>query len=396
MPQAKQYIPFSALPNCKEMITEIVFDTCAKSILRMRMIRILKQGDRVQPEDSVWIVEDPFLPNRYIRLFSGLKSVQHLVKSYGFMDSNECVNYKSGKLGVGTMKPCAHIPLLERISATRGVPQRTLNSGICWFSATCFATLFSEPLRSLVLERLDADASRIASNLLSNSSDSETFRRILFDKYGFGDDPDQDPLKDGKNGFTEFTTLAAQLDIPLVRLFAPDMIELTDKVTDQKGREHSVRNEPRNDEYGILAVRCFRTKWTPRRRLNYKGRRYRLISVLIGSEQCGHQIGASTCDGRVCRWSVSDSDQIRYGIGPLFWSLKRLNEETKHNFRKRWWDAFASMIPVTMMPGQNMCDSSPHNRSTNSLKFKEPTDDRPGVVNSDFIYVSDPVHRTLV
>jgi len=149
---------------------------------------------------------------------------------------------------------------------------------------------------------------------------------------------------------------------------------------------------PDNITPSLLIVRCFRTRWQPKLRITYKGIRYRLASVLIGSEYCGHQIAASTCDLRVCRWVCADADACREGIGPVFWNIKRQKNESLTSFIARWWSAWGKMIPVTLFNSESFCDFSPHNRSSCTLqsRMKESTtctNFNAGVVNSDFIYV---------
>ena len=95
-------------------------------------------------------------------------------------------------------------------------------------------------------------------------------------------------------------------------------------------------------------MRAFRTKWTPKAqaRLVWQGRRYKLVGALIGSEHCGHQIGASALDVDNCAtWALSDSDATQHGIGPLFWSMRRRKGEATASFRARWQGIGATWCP---------------------------------------------------
>ena len=394
-------IPFESLSRMhkNDMVVQIEFDSCDTSNLKCDMVKIVEQGIDSQPEDSIWCIYDisnTNYPKRYFRLFQGKKSLKNFLNHYGHMDDTLCVHHKSGKLGIGKLKsPTEVIPVSEEHILVNGVPQKSENSGICWFAATCYVLLTPPSIRNLLLSKLKPDIASLIKSVLVNPNAAEQFRARLYEEYGFGDNPKQNPYLDGKNGCTEFCSLAAQLDIPVARIFAPDMVLLENSVKDQFGNNFQLRDQPKNDEVGIIVVRCFRTRWIPQRRLKYKNRRYKLVSVFIGSEHCGHQIGASTCGERVCRWSVADSDGTRKGVGPMFWNIKRNPGETRTDFKNRWWTAFSSMIPVTIF-SDGLCDFSPHNRPNKSLNAmmkksrQEVNYDKPGVVNSDFVYVSLP------
>ena len=116
------------------------------------------------------------------------------------------------------------------------------------------------------------------------------------------------------------------------------------------------------------------------------------MSVMIGSEHCGHQISASTCNLHVGRWACADSDACKEGIGPMFWKLNKPGNEGIDDYIERWWNVWGKMIPVTLFNSNSFCDFSPHNRSTCSLENKMKktvcTNFNAGVVNSDFIYLS--------
>ena len=113
------------------------------------------------------------------------------------------------------------------------------------------------------------------------------------------------------------------------------------------------------------------------------------MAILIGSEHCGHQIGASTCDGRVCRWAVVHSDAAKSGIGPMFWRSSARRKRPRLPSKQRWWKAFASNIPITIFSRNDMCDLSPHNRPLEHFKDSSLHTQGPGLVNSDFLYLCE-------
>ena len=258
----------------------------------------------------------------------------------------------------------------------------------------CFAAFYC-PIMRQVLKKYSKDfkLNEYMDKCLHSPDIAEKLRHHLFYEYHIGDDPKQNPEKDGQNGLTEFTVLCAKLNIPIVRLFAPNLSEFKVNITDKNKNEIPAR-VPVPNEPAMLFVRCFRTRWRPKLRLKYNNRVYKLISVMIGSEHCGHQIAASTCEGKICRWACADADARKHGIGPVCWKVPRKSGENLKEYIKRWWDAWSKMIPVTLFNSDSFCDFSILNRSTCDLEHKMKnttcTTFNAGVVNCDFVYLSLP------
>ena len=376
-------------PEITGAISRVTFDACGGS-LTCRPVHVIEGGK--PPKDAWWAIETEGMPTRYVRLFDGARSLKRFLQNYGFMDRNACVSYRKGTIHLANctvnraetdFKPC------DRFADVKGVPQRSSRSGICWYAATCFVMFFSKQMRELLISRMQPDMREDAQRCLKNAQASERLRHRLYYDYAFGDDPKQSPELDGQNGFSQLCILLTRLDIPTIRLFAPEMRELIDPISDQKGARHRLRSTPRDDEVCVLCVRCFRTHWRVKRRIVYNGRRFCLTSVLIGSEHCGHQIGASTCDMRVCRWALADSDASQHDIGPVFWNMPKTESESRATFKERWWQMWSTLVPVTIFQSTEMCDLSPHNRATGSIRTGDASK-APGVVNTDCIYVSLP------
>ena len=342
-------------------------------------------------------------PDRWFRLFKP-SALAKLNARYKFIDGAGCLN-EDGKLGQTTPSSLRYVRVLHKLDEstlqTHGAEQKTKYSGICWYCASLFLMFFSRQMRHLMLSKLDDEDAAFTVNILSSRANAEAFRRHMYAKYKYGDRPDQPEHMDGQNGFGQFCILASKLDIPLIRLFAPSMYELTEPVLDTEGEECTIRTTPLPGETSLLCIRCFRTKWVPVPRYIWKGRRYKIVGMFIGSEHCGHQIGASTCDMRACDWAVADSDASREGIGPMFWSLKKKKTtETKEDFLKRWQEMWGSMIPATKFQ-KGICDLNPKNRDTMMLQTLKHTayrklmehgeeEDGVGVVNTDFLYIHIP------
>ena len=346
-----------------------------------------------------WRITAPNLPTRWVTLHGDKSRALHaVVNAYGYVDGNKCVNYASAQDLKQKIPPIEiqHDPTLSRLSdlqiRTLGIPQREQASGLCWYCALCFVMFFSAPLRDFLKKYMPMQTLRLCEYILQRPQTSETFRKHLYDRYAFGDRPGQDPALDGQNGFGQFCILAARFDIPLTRLFAPKLFELTDPVRDQRGVEHTLRRRPRDpQEPSLLTVRAFRCKWTPQRRLIFEGRRYKLVAMLIGSEYCGHQIGISSINGDINAWALSDSDMSFKGIGPCMWSIRRTKGETASDFKQRWHRMWETIVPVTLFGNNQKCDLNPINRPPHELekyaRLDDSTSPSPGVVNTDYIYL---------
>lgn len=379
------------------LITRVEFAGCRPGSLVCRLVKVNSGERKGVARDAWWVIESrggKRRPARFVRLRRGAESLRRFTQNYGYSDGDGCVHFRSGRIVSGDL---ANIPLPEMTRFehdAQGVPQRLKNSGMCWFAATCFASFFCTEFREVLLSKFDACLRPLCEQSLLNPDAAEALRQKLYYEYHFGDDPRQAPELDGQNGFAQLCILLQRFDIPTLRVFAPDMVRLTDPIVDQRKESHQLREEPVEGENHLICIRCFRTKYTPRRRLRYGGRTYRLVSVLIGSEHCGHQIAVSTRNMRVCRWAVADSDASRHGIGPMFFQFRREPGECMADFSRRWWDSITNSIPVTVFERSTLCDLSPENRKTGYLQKKVKEDDRAGVVNSDFIYLHIPaVHR---
>tara|TARA_B110000046_G_scaffold163957_1_gene179216 strand:+ start:1144 stop:2283 length:1140 start_codon:yes stop_codon:yes gene_type:complete len=357
--------------------------------------------------DAWWVIRCDELPPRYVRLIYGKKSLLRLVFFFGIMDVNACVNSSQGDLHY---MPIQQAPLIRcseacfpfdnaAVCAIIGVRQRTRDSGICWFGSVCFGLFYNEALRDIVISRLPTEIQEYAKQCLTSPEASEKLRESLWRLYAFGDNYDEsirDPQTDGQNGMTQIIILLAQLGIPMKRFFVTNTgtVELTDSVLDMQKRPHKVNAfDAGVNEASIIIVRFRRgahatnPKHRPARRIRYKGRTYFLISLLIGSEHCGHQIAGATPDFTRDNWSTACVDACRYGILPFHWSVKGV--EPAHHYRGTvcakhafWWSMWGVMVPVTFFSG-GQCNLSPHNARTSD-------DVTTGRTNVDFLYLSMP------
>ena len=367
----------------ERMATSIHYNTCDKSL----KIKRLHTDDNT----SWYGIYTPGIPTRYVQL-SGVDAMDKFVRNYGYLDGKGCVNHRD-KIVEYNEAPVldSKFNINPYHRKVNGVPQRVYNSGLCWYCALCFVLFFSHAMRKFILSYLPADLQELARKCLFDAEIAEKLRRQLYDTIAFGDKPDQPPEKDGQNGIGQFFIMAAKFDIPVTRLLAPTLVEMTEPIKDQTGEYHAIqRTVPHDGESGMLVVRCFRTQWKPTRRIMWKNKRYRLVGIMIGSEECGHQIGVSTrTNCNITQWALSDSDASQHGIGPMFWNIPRSRDETRQQYKNRWHAAWDKLIPVTMFGSgrEQFCNLSPNNSnhlSTSSSKTS------PGLVNPDYIYLHVP------
>lgn len=374
-----------------EEVSKIVYFTCSR---RLRIIVATH-------ESQVWCIIDDGATQRWLRLFDP-QGLEHLVGSFAYLDADGCLNLGKGKVWRGERRkllkspPIRHVSLQQR--NTPGVPQRLATSGICWFCAMCFAMFFSKPMYALFWQKAPARMRHLMKHVLHDPEQAERFRRFLYEEYALGDDPDQNPLRDGQNGFVQLCILLASLDVPVIRMLAGEdtVIPITGSVYDKQKRECILRTDASPDEVALLVVRVFRSHWSPVPRVRYKGRRYYLTAAMIGSEHCGHQVAVSAVAPPSCSsWAHSDSDATRKKIGPMFWTICKREDESNSDYIKRWKQMWEDMIPATLFGDNEVCDLNPVNRSTYTLqthfRVVDEKNNQPGVVNTDFIYLSDPI-----
>lgn len=369
----------------KSPVTSIKYNTCDK----------LLEIKRIATGHGKWYgIYSDGIPTRYVQL-SGEHAIDKFVRNYGYIDGKGCVNHSEKVLQYGETQVHDHNFKVEKLHRdVNGVPQRVYNSGLCWYSALCFVLFFSDAMRTFILKYLPVDLHPLAKQTLFKADAAEQLRREFYSRFAFGDKPDQSPELDGQNGMGQFYILAAKLNIPLVRLLAPSLTEMTESIKDQNGKYHNIRATPHLGESGMLVVRCFRTKWVPMRRITWNKKLYRLVAILIGSEECGHQIGVSTrFNCNITKWALADSDASQHGIGPLFWDIPRHRGETRVQYKTRWIHSWDKLVPVTMFGSkrEKFCTLSPNNSThLTTPTYSNSTNTPPGLVNPDYIYLHIP------
>ena len=134
-----------------------------------------------------------------------------------------------------------------------------------------------------------------------------------------GDNVEDPPHMDGRNGFSEFSTLCAKLNIPMIRLSEEDgcLKQMDTRVRDRAGS--TSRLSCKTSCKHILVIRFVDGNHSDQfpvwRRIEYNGKRYRLVGIYMGQRKCGHQIGLPRRPSRGYDWSITDADLHKDGIG---------------------------------------------------------------------------------
>ena len=400
-----------SLPSvAPRVIREIRFSICRTSALRLRLECVVDDAidDKGCFRDAWYSIVDPQLPTRQLRLMGGHASLNRLVTRYGLLDASGCLNSTKGVcVCVDPSSIGARCSINgNMLRKNMGVPQRLENSGICWYASVCFALFLNAQLRAYVVSKLPEDMRELARSALSNPASSEELRRQLWERFAFGDEIGQPPELDGQNGATQIAVLASQVDICLQRYMVDDegrLHELPHTVWDQRRGPHALRSEPASGEPHLILFR-FRhgmhadnPRHRPPRFFRRNGRTYRLVSMLMGSESCGHQIAASTPTSSWRDWAACDSDQRRYDIGPTCWRIspELIADRCCEATWKAWWGYFAAMFNVILLSG-GVCNLSPHNlddkkllqvQSRRQCGYKDTESQAGGRVNLDVLYL---------
>jgi hypothetical protein len=355
--------------------------------------------------DALWRMRTPGLPDRWLRLWNGHKSLFALLKRYSFFDSLGCAySAEPAQAMRRNAAECAratgsHPPdladLHPRVAyamrcrrSTRfahavpchvpvhnvGVAQLSAQSGICWWGALWYALSFNGECRAVV-DRAVAQlpggpvAAVLRETLplvLNDGAASERLRSALFEHCGIGDRPGQSPELDGQNAYVQLTRLCEHLRIPLTTLHAPtghlgDGAVQGGGVT-VDGTLGVANGEARGSQGalhgpGLLGVRAHRKSHVPPFALSHGGHSWRLRSALVGSEFCGHQVALASHGRDQRKWALYDADAVRDCIGPIAWDTGEGTGQSD------WWTALEWILPLINSTDTSLfCDMNPRNR----------------------------------
>lgn len=414
-----------------QCIRRIEVDGCKnghRMVIEARRLLTLQIGNDGIPQDAIWRIHTAGSPTRVVRLFRGYESLHHLLEKYSFNDAFGCMYTRNPSatvlqnLRANAQKAGIPFDEIRKVGGKRqirllrgklppmasrgaaaaamvmGVPQRSLNSGICWWSAVCFAVMRPPLMREAVLVQLKDHAhfshhAPLWAESLQRPAVAEELRRTIYTEMGLGDKPGIPEEDEGQNGFAVWSMYASKTKMPLIALAVinGELRNINESALDGNGayvpppRELALLHEP-----CMLCIRVHRNYYTPPMQLIHKGRTFVLQSCLIGSEWCGHQCALARGDQNI--WHYMDSDAGRCAIGPFSF---RLDEG-------RFWEDLQYVLPSSNHSSTSkFCDMAPHNRSPFELQLeglkaegvdvpehKSMREDRHKVVNADWMYVS--------
>lgn len=392
-------LPFASaaqLPRAPDhmRLRRVTFRTCPGSDLALLVVRDVKGALDAHgvPADAWWVVRCANLPDRTMRLSRGAHALQQLLRRYGFLDASGCVNHKDA---VGEYAPAAHplphhtLQVPAHLRDATGVPQFYPNSGVCWYAALCTTAFANPEARAFIASHMPADLQPLAATCLSDRDAAEALRKRLWYDYAVGDNVEDPPEMDGRNGFSEFSVLCAKLGVPMIRYREEGgkLEMLGNEVTDRKGKRVRLKAPKTLQEPHLLALRYndgdHHKKHPILRRVVHGGRRYKLLGLYKGQRKCGHQIGACSPSGSWRDFVIGDADLHKDGIGPLFVHFEG------PRWRDHWWDAWRELVHVTKYGAGNreFCNFSWHNERDDLLdRYRGPTN--PGSLSIDVLYLA--------
>ena len=325
--------------------------------------------------DGWWVVRCSGLPDRVMRLSQGSHSLRNLLRRYGFLDAKGCVHHREAiaEYEASSKKPPTYdidriVP--KRLQNATGVPQFTPNSGVCWFASLCWTSFSNANVSRWLRSFMPSELSECALRSLHSRDEAEAFRKKLWYEYAVGDNVEDPPELDGRNGFSEFTVACAKLGIPLLRyeLNGSKLTPMCAEVSDRKKKRVKCPSVQKEKPH-LLALRYedvdHHKRFPILRRIVHEGRRYKLLGLYKGHRKCGHQIAACSHTGQWRDWSLGDADLHKSGIGPIY--LKFEGDEWKSE--DKWWKAWDELVHVTKFGAnyKEFCNLSWHNRPDDGL-----------------------------
>jgi hypothetical protein len=371
------------------------FETCPGSDLCIHLI-LENTSDHDKygvVSDSWWAICCKDLPDRTIRLFGGSSSLMALLKRYAFMDAVGCINHRRAKVKftqLSTPLPLIKLKVPAHLIDAIGVPQFYPRSGVCWYSALCWVSFCNPTVCDFIKKRVPPDIARMIDNCLFSRLSAEALRAYLWHTHKIGDNVDDPPENDGRNGFSEFTSLCAAFHIPLLRFkegggMLREMRSSSNDVS-QVQMPSLCRKSPH-----FLAIRFDdgdHTRFPVIRRICHAGQRYRLVGMYMGQRKCGHQIGVASTTGDWRDMAIGDADWHKDKIGPMFIQFEG------DRWMSEWWNAWKYLVPVTKFGKntQEFCNLSPHNPPDSSIEHQKISTYRrsrcTGLNSIDMLYIN--------
>lgn len=380
-----------------EVLKSISFKTCPGSNLVLSFVDFNGSAGTDKHgmyDDAWWVVRCQGLPDRYMRMTEGACSMRALLRRYGFQDASGCIHHRDIEAtyelvadgGSRRGESMTLLPVPERLRDATGVPQFHLRSGVCWYATMLWITFSNEAVSAFVCSFLPADVQTLCLRCVHDRTAAEALRAELSKRWKVGDpveQPDWAPEMDGRNGFTEFLVLCANVGIPIVRYVESngELVEAASTVANRDGQKLELKRPVQRTQQHFLVIRFQdgdHQKHPVMRRVECNGCRYRLVGLYMGRRQCGHQIGMAFHSMHWRDMSFSDADLHKDGIGPIF--IKFGGDPNM------WWDSLKHVAHVTKFGAGNntMCLINPHNPGDDEYQYQGV-----GSTSIDVLYLRD-------
>lgn len=387
-------------------ISLVRFDSCPGTTFRIYIHSVIGNHNVDEfgmSENSWWIIECDSLPIRAVRLYMGSRSMSEFLRRYGFTDPGGCLNHKHVRLKYTPdsypikATPPSWIP--SCVVESMGIPQFYPRSGNCWFAAMCGTSFMSNDVRQILEAHVQNEELRTCFKGCNfDRNTAERLRKRLWYDFAVGDNVENPPELDGRNGFAEFSTMCAKIGAPMHRYKERkgELLEMDDRVIDQRNKTHRLRKPNKNEEH-ILALRFqdgdHVNKFPVQRRLRIGSQYYKLCGFYAGQKKCGHQLGIVSPTGNWRDWVILDADLHKDGISPIF-----VRFEGPEWITGKWWDAWEHLIHVTKFGHgtSELCNLSPWNPNNESLDKFRGANKRPGTNSLDILYASIPMNKIHV
>lgn len=357
-------------------LRRIRFRTCPGARLHLEVVHDVSPDLDAGgvPMRSWWACVAPDQPVGCFQIFSGATTMYDLLKRYGFQDRSGCLHHRYAVL--------IYLPASQPLPESRrlldavpknlrdagGIQQFTERSGICWFSSVCWCLFANPEMHAFSCPYFPEDLQGHAKQCFHDNRRASELRDALWYRYGLGDDVRLGPENDGQNGGAVCAKLCERLKIPHVvyRVNESTVVRESANVT--------------SDDAPHLVLLRFQDadheRQFPIRRVhNIEGKRCKLVAIMLGQRQCGHQEAFANVGTHGDTWAHSDTDmhklfvdgKLRRNVGPTFFKMDR-------NHLRDFAGTLKYILPVTKWGKGNakLCNFSVSQPNDALQRFEQP------------------------
>ena len=177
------------------------------------------------------------------------------------------------RLYAATLPPGAvDIPCEDAVNVI-GLPQRSIDSGVCWFGSLLWLLRMPPRVRAIVDAAIARSNRPVAAELrrrlprvLTHSQEGYDLHTALFKLHKIGDAIGIPPEEEGQNGYTQLMMLCTVLDLPALTMIAGvggRLRDVSDMPLHSKYTTMAAPRRPGRSEKALLGVRVMRDAWKP-------------------------------------------------------------------------------------------------------------------------------------